>query len=278
MTIVRHWRLAVSGLLTVSVLVGVAADGEYGLVALLLTVAAVSWPCLAGRVTWPGPMPSRLTRLTRRCWDEWQRRDWASMTTRMAPDIVMEDVAEGRSYRGPAEVRARLERFVESFPDGRIEVLGIDESTNRTTSQLAFWGTNTGPLDGRPPTDRRVVGRFCEVFTFRGGQIVRVEEYYDRHELLRQVGLAVEPTRTEPARQPRATMGLDSPTRDACSVRSAFRLLTLPGLSFVAQGNLVAAMVGLDAAKTSWTVARIVVLRALMSSGRLTSQSRALRG
>ena len=139
-----------------------------------------------------GPRRGRLTELTLRCWDEWQRRDWDSMGPRMAPDIVMEDVAEGRSYRGPVEVRARLERFVESFPDGRIEVLGVDESANRTTSQLVFQGTNTGPLDGRPPIGRRVTSRFCEVFTFRGRQIVRVEEYYDRYALLRQLGLILD--------------------------------------------------------------------------------------
>lgn len=198
MTIPRHWRLAVAVLGLGWTSLVLLARGEYGL-AVALLAAGVTLPCLVGHAVWPSLVTGRLTRLTRRCWDEWQRRDWQRMATRMAPDIVMEDVAEGRSYRGPAEVRARLERFVESFPDGRIAVLGIDESTNRTTSQLGFWGTNTGPLDGRPPTGRRVASRFCEVFTFRGGQIVRVEEYYDRHGLLRQLGLVVDVPRTRRA-------------------------------------------------------------------------------
>ena len=320
--IARRWRLVVAALGVGWTLLTLVARGDFAVAVTLLVVAGVTWPCLVGHVTWPSFVTGRLTRLTRRCWDEWQRRDWDAMAPRMAADIVMEDVAEGRVYRGPAEVRARLERFVESFPDGRIAVLGIDESANRTTSQLAFWGTNTGPIDGRPPTGRRVASRFCEVFTFRGGQIVRVEEYYDRHALLRQLGLACEPPRSAPARQPGATIrpderhaetrrhparagitaaaagadpirhseatsrlgstsqpseapnarsagrDLDSPIR-ARWVRSAFELLMIPGLSFMAQGNLVAAMVGLEAAKTGWTVEqleRIVALRSLVAS------------
>lgn len=198
MTIARHWRLGVAGSVTAAVLAGLFAGGNYGLAALLLVAVVLTWPCLVGRVIWPGLQQGRLARLTARCWDEWQRRDWDSMAVRMAPDIVMEDVAEGMTYRGPAEVRTRLERFVASFPDGRIEVLGIDESADRTTSRLAFRGTNTGPLDGLPPTGRPVAGRFCEVFTFRAGQITRVEEYYDRQALLRQLSLEVERPRVEP--------------------------------------------------------------------------------
>lgn len=186
----RHWRLVVAAVAVGWATLVLLARGEYVLGVALLLAAAIALPCMVGRSVWPGLVTGRLTRLTRRCWDEWQRRDWDAMAPRMAPDIVMEDVAEGRLYRGPDEVRARLERFVTSFPDGRIEVLSIRESAGTTISQLAFRGTNTGPYDGRPPTGRLVEGRFCEVFTFRRGRIVRVEEYYDRHEILRQLGLA----------------------------------------------------------------------------------------
>lgn len=134
-----------------------------------------------------GPRPGRLTELTLRCWDEWQRRDWDSMGTRMDPAIVMDDVPEQVVYRGARAVRDRLERFVASFPDGRIEVLAIHEAADTTISELSFHGTNTGPFAGQPPTGRSVSARFCEVFTFRGERIVRVTTYYDRLGMLQQV-------------------------------------------------------------------------------------------
>lgn len=191
MNLARHWRLGLVVLGAGAASFSLLAVGAYGPAAMLAAATAVSLPCLLGRVVWPALVTGRLTQLTRRCWDEWQRRDWDAMVPRMAPDIVMEDVAEGRSYRGPAAVRARLERFVEAFPNGQIAVLDIAESADRTTSQLAFVGTNTGPFEGRPPTHRAVTLRFCEVFTFRGDRISRVEEYYDREAMLRQLGLGL---------------------------------------------------------------------------------------
>lgn len=134
-----------------------------------------------------GPRAGRLTELTLRCWEEWQRRDWDSMGTRMDPAIVMDDVPEQVVYRGAGPVRDRLERFVGSFPDGRIEVLAIHEAADSTISELSFHGTNTGPLDGHPPTGRSVSARFCEVFTFKGSTIVHVTTYYDRPGMLQQV-------------------------------------------------------------------------------------------
>lgn len=143
-----------------------------------------------GRATpWDRPRPGRLTELTQRCWDEWQRRDWAAMAPRMDPAIVMRDVAEGISYLGPGTVRDRLERFVASFPDGRIKVLAIHEAPDKTISELYFHGTNTGPINGRTPTGRSVRARYCEVFTFRNDRIVSVATYYDRLGMLHQLGL-----------------------------------------------------------------------------------------
>lgn len=185
---VGHLRLTLVALGLGWASLALAGRGDYRPAAALLFAAIASWPCVVGRVVWRGTVAGRLSRLTQRCWDEWQRRDWDAMTLRMAPDIVMEDVAEGRTYRGPAQVRARLERFVEAFPDGRIEVLAIHGSAGTTTSQLSFRGTNDGAYDGRPPTGRLVEAHFCEVFTFRGGRIARVNEYYDRYEILRQLG------------------------------------------------------------------------------------------
>lgn len=131
----------------------------------------------------------RLTELTLRCWDEWQRRDWDAMAPRMDPKIVMDDVPERIKYLGSRTVRDRLERFVASYPDGRIEVRAIHEASSTTTSELAFHGTNTGPIDGHSPTGRSVSARFCEVFTFNKGRIVHVTTYYDRLGMLQQLGL-----------------------------------------------------------------------------------------
>jgi steroid delta-isomerase-like uncharacterized protein len=136
-----------------------------------------------------GPRPGHLTELTLKCWDEWQRRDWDTMAMRMDPRIVMDDVAEGIRYLGPQTVRERLERFVASFPDGQIEVRAVHEAAETTISELAFVGTNTGPIQGRPPTGRTVRARFCEVFTFADERIVHVTTYYDRLWMLKQLGL-----------------------------------------------------------------------------------------
>lgn len=167
------------------------------------------------------PRPGSLTELTRRCWDEWQRRDWDTMATRMDPGIVMDDVPEGIAYRGPRTVRDRLERFVASFQDGRIEILGIHEAADTTISELAFHGTNTGPIEGRPPTGRSVSARFCEVFTFNEGRIVHVTTYYDRLGMLQQLGLV-------PDREAATARSGHEPVRTISNLTRGGSLVALP--------------------------------------------------
>jgi hypothetical protein len=49
-------------------------------------------------------------------------------------------------------------------------------------------GTNTGPLNGRPPTNLPFARRGCSVATVRGGKIVSYRDYFDRLSQLEQLG------------------------------------------------------------------------------------------
>jgi predicted ester cyclase len=49
-------------------------------------------------------------------------------------------------------------------------------------------GTNSGPLDGQPPTGRAITIEGCEIIEVKDGQIHAVRGYFDRLSISIQLG------------------------------------------------------------------------------------------
>jgi ketosteroid isomerase-like protein len=96
------------------------------------------------------------------------------------PEIVwVEDPtrADGRIYRGHEGVRASFERWLENFEEYGVEVESISDHGDRVLVKGVEHGR--GRASGAD-----VSARVYVLCTFRGGKILRYEEFYDEQDAL----------------------------------------------------------------------------------------------
>ncbi len=123
--------------------------------------------------------------------EAFNRRDLDALAALWAPDFHYEAPDEATCTR--AEAIAREQRLWTAFPDLRAALA----PTLATRDRLVIEGTLRGRHDGVlrlgpasvPPTGRSVAIRFVGVFEFEAGLVRRERVYYDRLDLLRQLGL-----------------------------------------------------------------------------------------
>ncbi|MGP9766776.1 ester cyclase [Halomonas sp. AOP13-D3-9] len=61
------------------------------------------------------------------------------------------------TFEGHAGARAMLLRIRTAFPDWREEILDTIETADTVVTRYRSSGINTGPLDGAPPSGRKIV-------------------------------------------------------------------------------------------------------------------------
>jgi ketosteroid isomerase-like protein len=114
------------------------------------------------------------------------RADWQGVFETWDPqiewDFEREAVISG-FRRGRDEVRAALSSFMtewEDFAVGIEDLVTADDERVMAVAHLTGRGRGSGvPLDFR----------LANIFTIRGGRIVKVKEYFDREQALAAVGL-----------------------------------------------------------------------------------------
>jgi steroid delta-isomerase-like uncharacterized protein len=110
-----------------------------------------------------------------------------------AEDAILHD-AGGETVRGRDAIADRAQRYMDAFPDLRLDIESIEVEGTRFTLEWRASGTNTGSLAGQPPTSRSVVVEGCDVGEFGDdGLIFRETDYWNEAALLRQLGMMPEP-------------------------------------------------------------------------------------
>jgi predicted ester cyclase len=123
-------------------------------------------------------------------------RDWEGYGALFSDGVAMRfPGAIDGSVSGRAARVAFVEGIIRAFPDGQIRRVRVFGAGDWGCCQFEFAGTNTGPLgspDGSetPPTGRPAAFPYCVVARFEDGLIVEFDEYFDRLEMLAQLGLA----------------------------------------------------------------------------------------
>jgi steroid delta-isomerase-like uncharacterized protein len=105
-----------------------------------------------------------------------------------------EVVATGDVYEGDAAVEGFLRESGVAFPDFRIEERALHHADDAVICEVEFVGTHLGAWRGLPPTGRTIRYRMCNVFVFEGDRLVCERLYFDLMTVLRQVGIARDPT------------------------------------------------------------------------------------
>lgn len=115
-------------------------------------------------------------------------RDSKAYRALLSDDYHAEVHGEVTVTSGDAEA-AGLARYWEGFPDGRVVEEAIFAAGPVVTLRYRLVGTNTGALEGRPATGRRVDVAGCTLLEVQQGRVRRTWRYLDTSGFLEQLGL-----------------------------------------------------------------------------------------
>ncbi|HEX4467084.1 MAG TPA: ester cyclase [Solirubrobacteraceae bacterium] len=105
-----------------------------------------------------------------------------------------EIIPTGDVFDGEAAVRAYFAETRTAFPDQRNELISLRHADDAVIVEFDLLGTHLGPLRALPPTGKAFRVQVTAFFVFDAEKIVCERVYFDQLSLLRQLGLAHEPT------------------------------------------------------------------------------------
>jgi steroid delta-isomerase-like uncharacterized protein len=103
-------------------------------------------------------------------------------------------IATGEVYDGEDQVRRYYADSRTAFPDQRNELLALHHADDAVIVEFLLLGTHLGPLQALPPTGREFRCRMTAFFVFEGERLVGERVYFDQATILRQLGLARDPS------------------------------------------------------------------------------------
>lgn len=122
----------------------------------------------------------------------WTARNAWAFTEMCASDLHYEDPFCAEPLESPRALGIHAERLWTGFPDVRVERSGERLTDGRSVAApVKLVGTNSGELDGLPPTRRFVVVHavlYCELDAERE-RLWRVRAFFDRYGAAVQLGL-----------------------------------------------------------------------------------------
>ena len=121
----------------------------------------------------------------------WNRHDASLIVAAFADGGTYTDPASSGPLTGAA-IGTYAESLWHSFPDLSFEIVSLTHNVSGLVS--AEWlmkGTNTGPMQGFPPTGRTVTLAGADFARIEGEKIVSVQGYFDAGAIPRALGMNV---------------------------------------------------------------------------------------
>ncbi len=140
--------------------------------------------------------------------DGWNNRDVNAILASLTEGGTYEDPSTGQPIAGPA-LRKYIKGLWVAFPDLRFEITSQGEiAPDKAAAEWTMIGTNTGSMNGLPPTGKEVVIKGSDFFVLEGDKIASVRGYFDGGTVPRQLGLdvIVQPKEIGPFRFGTSTM------------------------------------------------------------------------
>lgn len=110
----------------------------------------------------------------------------------MASNSVSEEIGTGRRMN-VSEATASAKAWRAAFPNARGVIENRVLAGNQAVGEIIWRGTNTGSLNGMPPTGKSVEVRAVAILTEEGGKMARVRHYIDVAGMLTQLGVLPAP-------------------------------------------------------------------------------------
>jgi predicted ester cyclase len=130
--------------------------------------------------------------LMQKCRDAWNKKDKKAFLAYFTENSETTGPG-GLVLRGLEGVETLWEAWQGAFPDNQVTSSNVFAAGDQVCGQGTFAGTHTGTLDGVdgsqiPPTGRQVSVSLAEVNTIRDDKFITMHIYFDRVELLTQLG------------------------------------------------------------------------------------------
>ncbi len=121
--------------------------------------------------------------------------DWEGFVRLLREDVLWNAPDLPKPIRGREDAAERPRAFAAAFPDLRVEVRNSLGQGEWVCEEWTFHGTHRGPLMGPggnevPATNKEIRLNESIVWRVSGGKIREIHVYFDRLELLAQLGLA----------------------------------------------------------------------------------------
>lgn len=137
-----------------------------------------------------------LIRIAREYVDAFTAGDWSRLRATLAPDAVYDELATHRRIQGPDPIVEAWQGWKQTFPDAKGTVTNSLASGDKGVLEVAWEGTQDGPLAGAggtiPPSGKRVQLDGGMIFTFQGDKIKELHNYFDLMTILQQIGASAE--------------------------------------------------------------------------------------
>jgi steroid delta-isomerase-like uncharacterized protein len=125
--------------------------------------------------------------------DFWSSKDIDQLDLIYSKDAIFEDVADGATYDGLAEIKKSLHDDITFAPDVKVKIISILVVGNRGVLEWFWSGTQTGDIPGlMPATGKNFSIRGVTIFEFEGDRIKKQSDYYDAATFLYQLGVKFE--------------------------------------------------------------------------------------
>jgi steroid delta-isomerase-like uncharacterized protein len=103
-------------------------------------------------------------------------------------------IGTGEVHDGEAEVRAYFDETRTAFPDQRNELIALHHADDAVIAEFWLRGTHLGSFRRLPGTGRSFECRMTAFFLFEEERLVCERVYFDVGTILRQLGIAHDPT------------------------------------------------------------------------------------
>ena len=112
----------------------------------------------------------------------------------VSPDFVGYDAAEPEPIRGPAGLKANVEKYLAGFSDARCTVDDQVAEGNKVATRWTGTGTHDGEMAGIAPTGKEVTITGLTISKVENGMLVEDRTVWDTLGMLVQLGAVPMPT------------------------------------------------------------------------------------
>lgn len=131
--------------------------------------------------------------IVRRLIEEPWKGNWDVIESFVSPDYVGYDAAEPEPIRGPAGVRANIERYLSGFPGGAITVDDQIAEGDKVATRWTGRGTHTGEVAGIAATGKEITVSGLTISHLEDGMVVEEWTTWDTLGMLVQLGAVPAP-------------------------------------------------------------------------------------